>query len=195
MFTGIIESVGEILSVKKEGKNIHYQITSDISRELKIDQSVAHQGACLTVTAQQDDWHQVTAINETLSKTNLKTWEEGTKVNIERCMKADGRYDGHMVYGHVDQVGRCVYVTDMQGSTEFTFQYEPGLQSMVVEKGSICLNGISLTVYNVSKDVFSVAIIPYTLEHTTMKDIGKGSLINLEFDIIGKYVARMMDMK
>lgn len=194
MFTGIIESVGEVLSVSREGKNIHYRIASDISHELKVDQSVAHQGACLTVTAQEDGWHEVTAIDETLSKTNLKTWKEQTRVNLERCMRADGRYDGHMVYGHVDQVATCIDIKDMNGSTEFTFQYIPGLQSMVVEKGSICLNGISLTVYNVTKDVFSVAIIPYTFEHTTMKDIRIGSLINVEFDIIGKYVAKMMKL-
>lgn len=192
MFTGIIESVGEVISVTREGSNIHYRITSAISHELKIDQSVAHQGACLTVTAQAGNWHEVTAIDETLSKTNLKVWKQGTRVNLERCMKADGRYDGHMVYGHVDQVASCMGVNDKNGSVEFTFQYSPGAQAMIVEKGSVCLNGISLTVYNVKGNEFSVAIIPYTLEHTTMKDVDKGSLINLEFDIIGKYVAKMM---
>jgi riboflavin synthase len=192
MFTGIIETLGKVVHLRQDQHNLHLVIESGISNELTIDQSVAHNGVCLTVVAMADGTHTVTAIAETLNKSNLGKLKEGDLVNLERCMQMNGRLDGHIVQGHVDQTGSCTEVNDRLGSWEYTFRYEPSEGNVTVEKGSICVNGISLTVVNSIENSFSVAIIPYTYEHTNMQQIKKGDTVNLEFDIIGKYVARLM---
>ena len=192
MFTGIIETIGRVIELKKDQDNLHLMIESDISNELKIDQSVAHNGVCLTVVAITDGTHTVTAVAETLSKSNLGKLKTGDLINLERCMQMNGRLDGHIVQGHVDQTGICTEVNDKLGSWEYTFKYDPSEGNVTVEKGSICVNGISLTVVNSIENSFSVAIIPYTYEHTNIQHIKKGDTVNLEFDIIGKYVARLM---
>ncbi len=193
MFTGIIENLGKVWDIKSEKGNVHLIIESEISNELKIDQSVAHNGVCLTVVGTNDRKHTVTAISETLNKTNLGSLNPGDLVNLERCMKLNGRIDGHIVQGHVDQIGTCLEVKEENGSWLFTFQYNARVGNVTVEKGSICVNGISLTVVNSNKGDFSVAIIPYTFEHTNLRNIDTGDTVNLEFDIIGKYVARLME--
>jgi riboflavin synthase len=192
MFTGIIEKFGTIRKVVNEGTNLHFTIESDLSNELKIDQSVSHNGVCLTVVALADNTHTVTAIQETLEKTNLKYLTEGRKVNLERCMQINGRLDGHIVQGHVDQTATCILRREIDGSWEYRFRYDSSLGNVTVEKGSVCVNGISLTVVNSTDDEFSVYIIPYTFEHTNLHEVEEGSTINLEFDIIGKYVARLL---
>lgn len=192
MFTGIIETLGEVESVIKDGSNIHFTINSTICTELKIDQSVAHNGVCLTVVALSDNSHTVTAIEETLNKTSLGNLKKGSKVNLERCMQMNARLDGHIVQGHVDQTAKCVLVNELDGSWEYRFKYDLSSGNVTVEKGSICVNGISLTVVNSVKDEFSVFIIPYTFEHTNLHEVKIGDIVNLEFDIIGKYVARLM---
>lgn len=189
MFTGIIESMGEVLSLQKEGGNVHITVASPISHELKIDQSVSHNGICLTVVALVKGGHVVTAIQETIDKTHLSDWKPGTMVNLERCLKADGRLDGHIVQGHVDTAGICKSVRETAGSWEFVFGYSSGQNT--VEKGSICVNGVSLTVVNSKPGEFSVAIIPYTYEHTSFGQIKPGDRVNLEFDIIGKYITQL----
>lgn len=191
MFTGIIEAAGEVVELQKEGGNLHITVCSAISNELKIDQSVAHNGVCLTVVAIGDNTHTVTAIEETLSKTNLNTLGAGDLVNLERCMQMNGRLDGHIVQGHVDQTAVCTSVKEMDGSWFYTFSYDPSFGNITVEKGSITVNGVSLTVVNSNDDHFSVAIIPYTHEHTNFKKIKSNDVVNLEFDIIGKYVAKL----
>lgn len=191
MFTGIIETPGEIRSIRKEGTNIHYTVQSAISRELRIDQSVAHNGVCLTVVALSDDTHTVTAIDETLRKTNLSGLKEGNKINLERCMQMNGRLDGHIVQGHVDQTAVCIKRAQLDGSWEYRFKYDASNGNVTVEKGSVCVNGISLTVVNSGSDEFSVFIIPYTFEHTNLHEVHEGDIVNIEFDIIGKYVARL----
>jgi riboflavin synthase len=191
MFTGIIECLGEIKEIKKEAENVLFWISSPISKELKIDQSVSHNGACLTVTEVKGDYHSVTAIYETLVKTNLGKFKVGDKVNLERCMLMNGRLDGHIVQGHVDQVGVCTSVADEKGSWRFTFEYDNQSGNITVEKGSICVNGVSLTVVDSHTKGFSVAIIPYTYEHTNFQSLRKGDTVNLEFDIIGKYVQKL----
>ncbi len=193
MFTGIIESLGRVEKIEKEGTNVHFTIASDVSNELKIDQSLAHNGVCLTVVKQTPQYHTVTAIDETLKKTNLNDWKVGDRVNLERAMSAQARLDGHIVQGHVDTTGVCIGVENQNGSWLFTFQYEPTAQYIVVDKGSICINGVSLTVVNPSKNTFSVAIIPYTYEHTTFHDLKIGDRINLEFDVIGKYILKYFE--
>jgi riboflavin synthase len=190
MFTGIIEQIGHITAIKKEGENIHFTVQSSIANELKIDQSVAHNGACLTVVSINDDEYTVTAIHETLEKTNLGEWKVGTKVNLERCMQMNGRLDGHIVQGHVDTTATCTKIEDQNGSWKFTFNYLTEL--VTVEKGSITVNGVSLTVVDSKDRQFSVCIIPYTYEHTNFHQLKIGDKINLEFDIIGKYVAKLM---
>jgi len=192
MFTGIIETIGRVIELKKDQDNLHLIIESDISNELKIDQSVAHNGVCLTVVAMANGTHAVTTVAETLIKSNLGKLKTGDLVNLERCMQINGRLDGHIVQGHVDQTGICAEVKEMNGSWEYTFNYDPAIGNITVEKGSICVNGISLTVVNSQENAFSVAIIPYTYEHTNMQELKKGDAVNLEFDIIGKYVARLM---
>lgn len=190
MFTGIIESVGLVNEIIEIGTNKTFWISSPVSKELKVDQSVAHSGVCLTVEEVDGTRHRVTAIQETLEKSNLNTWVIDDKVNIERCLQFNGRLDGHMVQGHVDTTGICTDVEEQNGSWLYQFQFPENFASLIVEKGSISLNGISLTIFNVGMNLFNVAIIPYTYEHTNMQDIQKGSRVNLEFDIIGKYVMR-----
>lgn len=192
MFTGIIETLGTVTNLFAEQGNLHLTIGSDLAHELKIDQSVAHNGICLTVVDIADGLHTVTAINETLNKTNLGNLQIGDKVNLERCMQMNGRLDGHIVQGHVDQTAVCTVYTELEGSWEYTFQYDPAPKNITVEKGSVCINGVSLTVVNSSENSFSVAIIPYTYEHTNLQQVKEGSVVNLEFDVIGKYVARLM---
>lgn len=195
MFTGIIEIIGKVVDLKLEAGNLDLTIQSPVSRELKIDQSVSHNGVCLTVVEVNNNHHRVTAINETLKKTNIGLLQIGDDINLERCTKVGERLDGHIVQGHVDQTGKCISVVEENGSWVYTFVYSPSRQNIVVEKGSICINGISLTAFNVKDNLFSVAIIPYTYEHTNIKQVVQDSLVNLEFDIIGKYVARMMEFK
>jgi riboflavin synthase len=191
MFTGIIETLGIVQEVKKEKDNIHITIDSSIAGELKIDQSVAHNGICLTVVAIEDTSYTVTAIGETIKKTNLSYWEVGDHINLERAMKLGDRLDGHIVQGHVDQIGTCIAVQETNGSWSYTFEYDPSLNNITIEKGSITVNGVSLTVVNSGATNFSVAIIPYTHEHTNFKDFEIGTKVNLEFDVIGKYVSRL----
>lgn len=195
MFTGIIETLGTVQNIQKEGNNIHFTIASTISNELKIDQSVAHNGVCLTVVKLDEDSHTVTAIEETLQKTNLGDLTVGAKVNLERCMQMNARLDGHIVQGHVDQTATCILVKELDGSWEYRFKYDASKGNVTVEKGSACVNGISLTVVNSLENEFSVFIIPYTHEHTNLQDVKVGDTVNLEFDIIGKYVARLMANK
>lgn len=192
MFTGIIETVGTVSKIERELGNLHFSIHSNISHELKIDQSVSHNGVCLTVVGIEDNVHKVTAIQETLLKSNLGDLNIGSFVNLERCTPANGRFDGHIVQGHVDQTARCIAKEEQHGSWLFTFAYEPQEQNITVEKGSITVNGISLTVVNSLNNQFSVAIIPYTIENTNLKQVNVGDTVNLEFDIIGKYVAKML---
>lgn len=195
MFTGIIETLGEVKYIVKEGSNIHFTINSNISSEFKIDQSVAHNGVCLTVVALTENSHTVTAIEETLNKTSLGNLKIGSKVNLERCMQMNARLDGHIVQGHVDQTAKCILVNELDGSWEYRFQYDSTIGNVTVEKGSICVNGISLTVVNSQQNEFSVFIIPYTFEHTNLHEVKVDDIVNLEFDIIGKYVARLMGNK
>lgn len=195
MFTGIIETIGKVKKIVKDQENVHFTIKTSITGELKIDQSVAHNGVCLTVVEISNDLYKVTAIKETLDKTNLGNLVEGDVVNIERAMKLGDRLDGHIVQGHVDQTGVCSEIKDAEGSTYFTFSYEPEFTNITIEKGSVTINGVSLTVVNSGKNSFSVAIIPYTLNHTTFKNLIIGSEVNLEFDVIGKYVARLQELR
>ena len=195
MFTGIIEAQGELLQINREGSNSNFQISSRISKELKVDQSLSHNGVCLTVTRVNADTHWVTAIDETLAKSNLSAWKLGDYVNLERAMLNNGRFDGHVVQGHVDQVGTVESIQEQQGSWLIDIAYAPMNGHVTVEKGSITVNGISLTCFNSTKDRFSVAIIPYTYENTNMNALAVGDSVNLEFDIIGKYVQRLMNLK
>ena len=195
MFTGIIETLGIIQEIKKEKDNIHITMNSSITSELQIDQSVAHNGICLTVVALNDTLYTVTAIDETIKKTNLGYWQEGDSVNLERAMKLGDRLDGHIVQGHVDQIGTCVVAEETNGSWLYTFEYDEALNNITIEKGSITVNGVSLTVVNSKKNQFSVAIIPYTHEHTNFNSFKIGTKINLEFDVIGKYVSRLYSNK
>lgn len=191
MFTGIIETLGAIQEIKKENTNIHIKINSSITNELKIDQSVAHNGICLTVVAIEDSFYTVTAIDETIKKTNLAHWKAGDNVNLERAMKLGDRLDGHIVQGHVDQTGTCIVAEQTNGSWLYTFEYDEKLNNITIEKGSITVNGVSLTVVNSKKNQFSVAIIPYTYENTNFKNFKIGTKVNLEFDVIGKYISRL----
>ena len=195
MFTGIIETLGAVKSIQREQSNIHFHIESEISNELKIDQSVSHNGVCLTVVDVQGNQHVVTAIDETLQKTNLGALNPGDIVNLERCTQANGRFDGHIVQGHVDQTAVCIERIDQNGSWLFTFQYDSSQNNITVEKGSITVNGISLTVVNSRNDQFSVAIIPYTIEHTNLQQVQVGTTVNIEFDIVGKYIAKIMALR
>jgi riboflavin synthase len=191
MFTGIIETLGIIKEIKKDHDNIHVTVSSAITHELKIDQSVAHNGVCLTVVGIYNDDYTVTAIRETIEKTNLGDWKTGDLLNLERAMKLGDRLDGHIVQGHVDQTGICKSIAEANGSWYYTFEYNPKLSNITIEKGSITVNGVSLTVVNSKENEFSVAIIPYTHEHTNFKTFQIGTKINLEFDVVGKYVARL----
>lgn len=194
MFTGIIESLGEVQQLDREGGNLHISINSAITPALKIDQSVAHNGVCLTVVSISGTTYTVTAIEETLQKTNLDELQIGDKVNMERAMVLGSRLDGHIVQGHVDQTGKCIAVTEKDGSWFFTFEYDTAPNNVTIEKGSITIDGVSLTVVDSGKNTFSVAIIPYTYDHTRFNAYKVGSTVNLEFDVIGKYVARLMHL-
>ncbi len=195
MFTGIVEATGKVASINKEGENINITIETPVASELRIDQSMSHDGVCLTVVEVDMEKNQyvVTAIQETLDKTNLRGWQPGYRVNLERSMRFDGRLDGHIVQGHVDQTAICKKVEEYDGSWKFYFDYDRGPKNITVEKGSISVNGVSLTVVDSEPGSFSVAIIPYTYEHTNFGDFKPGSIVNLEFDIIGKYVARLLE--
>jgi riboflavin synthase len=195
MFTGIIEAAGQVLHIQPEGTNLTFTIRSGISGALKVDQSLSHNGVCLTVTAVEGDTHRVTAIRETLEKTNLGRLRVGDRVNLERCMQLNGRFDGHIVQGHVDQTGTCTAVTDQDGSWLFDFAYDPVPGHITVEKGSICVNGVSLTCFRSGEGSFRVAIIPYTYEHTNFGQLREGDVVNLEFDIIGKYLMKIIPEK
>jgi len=192
MFSGIVEGIGTVVRIEQERSNIHFTLRSSFTHELAIDQSVAHNGVCLTVVALEGDLYTVTAIDETLQRTNLGEWKVGTEVNLERCLRLSDRIDGHMVQGHVDTTASCVSAEDVGGSWKYTFRYEHRPEWTTVPKGSICVNGVSLTVVDSDKDSFSVCIIPYTYEHTNFNHLVAGSRVNLEFDIIGKYVMRYM---
>jgi riboflavin synthase len=191
MFTGIIETIGQVEEITATGTNKTFWISSSLSHELKIDQSISHNGVCLTVEAVEANRHQVTAIAETLQKSNLDHWQKGDLVNLERCMLMNGRLDGHIVQGHVDTTATCIDKKTLDGSWEFRFRFPEQFGTLVIEKGSISLNGISLTIFNVSDNEFTVAIIPYTFEHTNIQDIQPGTTVNLEFDMVGKYVNRI----
>ena len=195
MFTGIIETIGVIKAIEKEDENVHITVNSSITNELKIDQSVSHNGVCLTIVNINNDSYTITAIQETLNKTNLGDWKVADLVNLERAMKLNDRLDGHLVQGHVDQIGVCKEVLETNGSWFYTFQYDESLNNITIEKGSITVNGVSLTVVNSKNNEFSVAIIPYTYEHTNFKNFKKGTKVNLEFDVIGKYVAKLFSKK
>jgi len=192
LFTGIIETLGKVTELVHDKGNLHITVASAIASELKIDQSVAHNGVCLTVVALADGQHTVTAIEETLNKSNIGKLKVGDLINLERCMQMNARLDGHIVQGHVDKTAVCTGYKELDGSWEYTFEYDASNGNVTVEKGSACVNGISLTVVNSQKNSFSVAIIPYTYEHTNLQQVREGSVVNLEFDIIGKYVARLM---
>jgi len=194
MFTGIIETLGTITALVKEQENLHITVASELTSELKIDQSVAHNGVCLTVVAIEGHQYTVTAIKETLLKTNVGQWNVGDKLNLERAMKLGDRLDGHIVQGHVDQIGTCVAIREAEGSWYFTFEYDAQTNNVTIEKGSITVNGTSLTVVDSQKNAFSVAIIPYTYEHTNFHTFAIGTPVNLEFDVIGKYVARLYEI-
>lgn len=195
MFTGIIETLGIVTEIKKEQNNLHLTLTSNFTPELKIDQSVAHNGICLTVVAINGSQYTVTAIAETIKKTNIGSWNINDEVNLERAMKLGDRLDGHIVQGHVDQTASCIEAYETNGSWHYTFEYDPKLCNITIEKGSITVNGVSLTVVNSEKNKFSVAIIPYTFEHTNFHNFKVGTIVNLEFDVIGKYVARLHSLK
>lgn len=190
MFTGIIETTATVAEISSSGTNKSFWISSPLSHQLKVDQSVAHDGVCLTVEAVEGDRHKVTAVLETLEKTNLGSWKPGAIINIERCLQPSSRLDGHFVQGHVDTKGTVIEKTDLNGSWQFTFSFPESFAPLLIEKGSVAINGISLTVFNLAATRFSVAIIPYTHEHTNLQQINTGDSVNLEFDMLGKYIVR-----
>ena len=194
MFTGIIETTGKIESIGSNGTNLSFWISSLISNELKVDQSISHDGVCLTVEEILNNKHRVTAIEETLDKTNLRHWKTGDEINIERCMQLNGRLDGHLVQGHVDATAFCIDVEEKGGSWQYRFQVPAEFTHLIIEKGSVCLNGISLTAFDIKFNSFKVAIIPYTYKHTNLHNIQNGSIVNIEFDLIGKYLARFREV-
>ncbi len=195
MFTGIVEATGAVLSVKTNGTNKIFWIKSPISEELKIDQSVSHSGVCLTVDARRDGAYRVTAVAETLAKTNVGEWQKDSLVNLERCMTMNGRIDGHIVQGHVDATAVCAERKDLHGSWEYRFSFDEQFAPLLIEKGSVCVNGISLTAYNVSHNSFTVSIIPYTFDHTNIHEVKKESTVNIEWDMIGKYINRIHSLQ
>lgn len=192
MFSGIIEELGEITAIQKEQSNLHITVRSPFTTELKIDQSIAHNGACLTVVAIKNETYTVTAIDETIQKTNIGLLNVGDKINLERCLRVGDRLDGHIVQGHIDQTAVCKKVEETNGSWTFNFQYDASQNNVTVEKGSVCVNGVSLTVVNSKDNSFSVCIIPFTFEHTNFKTIKPGSVVNIEFDILGKYISKLL---
>lgn len=195
MFTGIIKELGKIKDVSTTGSNRTFLIQSPLASQLKVDESLAHNGVCLTVEEITNNIYKVTAIEETIKKTNVADWKEGDLINLEQAMQMNDRLDGHIVQGHVDGTGICVNKTDKNGSVEFTFQFSKTFAPLVIEKGSICVNGVSLTAFNVSEDHFSVAIIPYTFSHTNFQSLNEDDFVNLEFDLLGKYVARIESIR
>ena len=195
MFTGIVESLGEITNINLDHGNVDFTVKSDISKELKIDQSVSHSGVCLTVVDINNGSHTVTAVKETLDKSSLKNFKLGDSINLERAMKLGERLDGHMVQGHVDGVAKCLEVNLNQGSWIYKFEFDKSNESLLIEKGSICINGVSLTVFNIEDNKFDVTIIPYTYENTSFKELKKEDLVNIEFDMIGKYLSRFETLK
>lgn len=195
MFTGIIETLGVVEAIQQNGTNVTFTLRATIAPELKVDQSLAHDGVCLTVEKIEEGSYQVTAIEETIRKTNLAMWKVGRKVNLERCMVMNGRLDGHIVQGHVDCTAICTEVKKLEGSWEFRFEFDPAFAALVIEKGSISVNGTSLTCFQVSNNAFTVAIIPYTYEHTSIQEVAAGDAVNIEFDILGKYVQRAIAVK
>lgn len=195
MFTGIVETTARIAQVVTQGTNVHFTVESNISNQLKVDQSVAHNGVCLTVTATEGNTHTVTAVEETINKTNLGYWATGKLVNLERALKAGDMLDGHFVQGHVDTTGTCTEVTQLDGSWLYRFQFPARFGALLIEKGSVCINGVSLTVFNVGRDAFTVTIIPYTYNHTSFSELKAGDAVNLEFDVLGKYILRMEELK
>lgn len=194
MFTGIIECTATITDIVLDGSNTHFMIDSPVTAELKVDQSVAHNGVCLTVTELNGNCYRVTAVAETLAKTNLGIWRKGDRVNLERALKIGDRLDGHFVQGHVDTTAECIEKTTLEGSWLFRFRFPPQFAALVIEKGSVCINGVSLTVFNVGKEEFTVTIIPYTYNHTNFNAIEAGSVVNVEFDVLGKYLLRRMEV-
>lgn len=194
MFTGIIESLARVAAIRHEGSNVHFTITSSLAHELRIDQSVAHNGVCLTVVAIDDNNYVVTAVAETLAKTNLASWKVGDEVNIERSLKIGDRLDGHFVQGHVDTTATCIEKQTLEGSWLFRFRFPAAFAALIIEKGSVCINGVSLTVFNAGKDEFTVTIIPYTYEHTNFHNIMEGTVVNIEFDVLGKYLLRRQEL-
>lgn len=195
MFTGIIEDIGIVKEVITTGSNYSFWVASALSAQFKVDQSISHNGVCLTVEEIKDGMHRVTAIDETLQKTNLRNWQPGSLINIERCLAINGRLDGHFVQGHVDVTGTCIKRIEKEGSWEYEIQFAEQFGELMIEKGSICINGISLTAFNVTRNTFTVAVIPYTFEHTNIKELTAGTIVNLEFDVIGKYIARRIHLK
>lgn len=195
MFTGIIETFGIIKQIKQKGNNLSFAVETTICNELKVDQSVAHNGICLTVEKIENNIHWVTAIQETINKTNIANWAINDQVNIERCLPINGRIDGHFVQGHVDTIAKCIEKKDANGSVVFTFEFDNSFAKLVIEKGSICINGISLTCFNVTNTTFTVAIIPYTYSNTNMHFVEVNALVNIEFDVLGKYVNRFNELK
>lgn len=195
MFSGIIEAIGNVVNVEKENNNIHLSVSAPFIHELKVDQSIAHNGVCLTVTEIANDFFKVTAVKETLTKTNLGNLKIGDKINLERCVRLNDRMDGHIVQGHVDAKGMCSGVQDENGSWLFTFKFNAQYKNLIVDKGSVCINGVSLTVVDPGFDFFSVAVIPFTFQHTNFQSLSRGDIVNIEFDIIGKYLFRYMENK
>ena len=195
MFTGIIEDTGRIKKITLAGDNRTFYIQSSLAPALKVEESVSHNGICLTVEEIRDDTYRVTAVKETLTKTNSLLWKEGDEINLERALRMNGRIDGHLVQGHVDDTAQCIRVRNMNGSYEFTFRFRPDFAALLIEKGSVCINGVSLTAFEVKKDTFTVAIIPFTWEHTNFKNLEQNDIVNIEFDILGKYVQRIFDLK
>lgn len=194
MFTGIIEKTGVIEEVLSNGTNRTFLVSSPLYNELKVDQSLSHDGVCLTIETLKDGLHQVTAIAETLLKTNLGTWQKGSIVNLERCMQLNGRLDGHFVQGHVDTTAKCLDIVNQNGSREYRFEFDKSFSSLIIEKGSVTVNGISLTCFNVTGDQFTVAIVPYTYQHTNINRIKTGDTVNIEWDMVGKYVNRLIKL-
>ncbi|MEO6818919.1 MAG: riboflavin synthase [Ginsengibacter sp.] len=195
MFTGIIQSIGHIKDISINGTNRTFKIHSDLASHIKVDESISHNGICMTVEKVHKNHYAITAIEETLGKTNASDWKPGDRINLERAMKMNDRLDGHIVQGHVDGIATCTDKKNKDGSIEFTFVFDESFASLVIEKGSICVNGVSLTAFNVHKDKFTVAIIPYTLSHTNLCYVGENSIVNIEYDILGKYVNRMLKLK
>ena len=195
MFTGIIQAIGQIKDISIKGSNRTFTINSDLASHLKIDESVSHNGICMTVEKVHKNHYTITAIQETLEKTNAGSWKPGDKINLERAMKMNDRLDGHIVQGHVDGIATCIDIENKDGSVEFTFTFDESFAPLVIEKGSVCVNGVSLTAFNVGKNNFTVAIIPYTLSHTNLEYLMVGSIVNIEYDILGKYVHRMMELQ